>query len=426
MARAHARRRLAGGRRDRARAEPGRRQGRRGLDRHGHRRQVQPGPRARRRRGPAGRRPAGRRPAGRRRPARRRRAHEGRGPRGRALLRARASRSAPPPRWRTGCARRATGASGRARPRRAWATRRRRARPVRRAAGCSAPTSCSRCSTGRSARTAPCRGCSSSSTSPTSAPTCSASALCMDKVVFKDVMGRAGLPQVDYARGWGAGGRVASTALGFPCWVKPARLGSSVGIARVDEPAGSAAARRGRAARTTRGSIVEASAPGVEVECSVLGHADAPQASRARRDRARRRRGRLVRLRGQVRRRAGMELVVPARISATASRAGPRAGARGVPRSPAAAGWPAWTSSSTATSVLLNELNTMPGSHETSVFGKLWEADGLAYPELMDRLVGHRGRALRPRARAAPSDAELSGRAGSPAARRGCPPAAAS
>jgi D-alanine-D-alanine ligase len=38
------------------------------------------------------------------------------------------------------------------------------------------------------------------------------------------------------------------------------------------------------------------------------------------------------------------------------------------------------------TDVLLNELNTMPGFTQTSVYGKLWEASGLAYPELVDRL----------------------------------------
>ena len=65
-------------------------------------------------------------------------------------------------------------------------------------AGCSAPTSCSRCCTARSARTAPCRACSSCSTCPTSAPGVLASAVCMDKVVFKELMARAGLPQVRY------------------------------------------------------------------------------------------------------------------------------------------------------------------------------------------------------------------------------------
>ncbi len=37
--------------------------------------------------------------------------------------------------------------------------------------------------------------------------------------------------------------------------------------------------------------------------------------------------------------------------------------------------------------MLLNELNTMPGFTQTSVYGKLWAASGLAYPDLVDRLV---------------------------------------
>src|SRR5215210_4336569 len=69
-----------------------------------------------------------------------------------------------------------------------------------------------------------------------------ASALCLDKGAFKDVMARAGLPQVDYValRGGREGAGDAAhrvAALGYPCWVKPARLGSSVGIARVERAA---------------------------------------------------------------------------------------------------------------------------------------------------------------------------------------------
>ena len=63
-----------------------------------------------------------------------------------------------------------------------------------------------------------------------------ASALCLDKVVFKELMARAGLPQVGYVAVDEAardGAPEAIAALGLPCWVKPARLGSSVGIVRV-------------------------------------------------------------------------------------------------------------------------------------------------------------------------------------------------
>ena len=86
--------------------------------------------------------------------------------------------------------------------------------------------------------------------------------------------------------------------LGLPVFVKPARLGSSVGIVRVARRGGAAGgARDGVRARPL--AIVEAAARGLEVECSVLGGERAHRLA-ARRDRARQRRGGLVRLRGQV------------------------------------------------------------------------------------------------------------------------------
>ena len=83
-----------------------------------------------------------------------------------------------------------------------------------------------------------------------------------------------------------------------------------------------------------------------------------------------------------------MELVVPAAIPAEQAGAPARAGGRGLPRSAAARAWPAATSSSSPTAtVLVNEVNTMPGFTETSVYAKLWEAAGLAYPDLCGRCV---------------------------------------
>ena len=61
-----------------------------------------------------------------------------------------------------------------------------------------------------------------------------ASAACMDKVVLKDLMAVAGIPQVAYALIEEDRRESADLeGIGFPCWVKPARLGSSVGIVRV-------------------------------------------------------------------------------------------------------------------------------------------------------------------------------------------------
>jgi D-alanine-D-alanine ligase len=213
-----------------------------------------------------------------------------------------------------------------------------------------------------------------------------ASALCMDKITFKDVMGRSGLPQVSYWSLDGVAGVALAdpSAVSYPCWVKPARLGSSVGIARVDAPGELEAAIEAAAAHDPR-VIVEASAPGIEVECSVLGPTDAPQASQP---------GEILLAGGEggwydyeaKYAPGGMELVVPARISGAARErvrelavtAFRLAGCSGLARADFFVD---------GEDVLLNELNTMPGFTQTSVYGKLWGHSGVAYPELCDRLV---------------------------------------
>jgi D-alanine-D-alanine ligase len=213
-----------------------------------------------------------------------------------------------------------------------------------------------------------------------------ASALCMDKITFKDVMGRSGLPQVAYWSLDSATGVALAdpAALSYPCWVKPARLGSSVGIARVDAPADLEAAVEAAAAHDPR-VIVEASARGIEVECSVLGPTDAPQASQP---------GEILLGGGEGAwydyeakyAPGGMELVVPARISEAARKhvrelavtAFRLAGCSGLARADFFVD---------GEDVLLNELNTMPGFTQTSVYGKLWAHSGVPYPELCDRLV---------------------------------------
>ena len=227
-----------------------------------------------------------------------------------------------------------------------------------------------------------------------------ASALCMDKVVFKDVMGRAGLPQVAYWSLDGAAGVALAdpSAVSYPCWVKPSRLGSSVGIARVDAPAELEAAIEAAAAHDPR-VIVEATAPGIEVECSVLGPTDAPQASEP---------GEILLAGGEdgwydyeaKYTPGGMELVVPARIP-EAARVRVRELAVTAFRLAGCSGLARADFFVDGEDVLLNELNTMPGFTQTSVYGKLWDHSGVSYPELCDRLVRiaierfERGRAYR-------------------------------
>jgi D-alanine-D-alanine ligase len=207
-----------------------------------------------------------------------------------------------------------------------------------------------------------------------------ASAACMDKVVFKDLMAKAGIAQVDYELVLAGADRPSLDHLGLPCWVKPARLGSSVGIVKVREADELDDALATAFAHDSR-VIVEASASGLEVECSVLGPTEAPDVSTL---------GEIVIQSEWYDYEAkytpgGMELVVPARISSTAAsrvrelagQAFTRAGCSGLARADFFVD---------GETVLLNELNTMPGFTETSVYGKLWSETGLAYPQLVDRL----------------------------------------
>jgi D-alanine-D-alanine ligase len=212
-------------------------------------------------------------------------------------------------------------------------------------------------------------------------------ALCMDKVRFKELMAVAGLPQVDH-RGvadprWRADpGAVLDelAALGLPVFVKPARLGSSVGISR----ASTREELRGAlelAFEHDSLAIVEAMSRGLEVECSVLGDLEA-RASPP---------GEIVLAAAEFYDYAakyeegGMALVVPARIGEQAAAdvariatdAFMRAGCSGLARVDFFV---------EEGRVLLNELNTMPGFTPTSVYAKLWEAGGVAYPALVEEL----------------------------------------
>jgi D-alanine-D-alanine ligase len=222
-----------------------------------------------------------------------------------------------------------------------------------------------------------------------------ASAACMDKVVAKELLARAGLPQVDYravrhARWTDAPKAVLAQlrALGLPVFVKPARLGSSLGIVRA-----AAADELADALETAFAhdplAIVEAAAGGLEVECAVLGNEEAIASEP----------GEIV-LTGAAAAdggwydyaakyvEGGMRLVVPARIPQPvairvrelALEAFAALGCAGLARAD-------FFVEPASGAVLVNELNTMPGFTETSVYGKLFAASGVPYEELLTRLV---------------------------------------
>lgn len=207
------------------------------------------------------------------------------------------------------------------------------------------------------------------------------SAVCMEKVTFKDLMAHAGIPQVTYAGVREGDDPSSLESLGLPVFVKPSRLGSSVGIAKVTAAAELPAALEA-AFRHDPLVIVEAMAGGTEVECSVIGN-EAPLASEP---------GEIVLASEWYDYEAkytpgAMELVVPARIDAKALGEVRRL-AEAVYRRVGCAGLARVDFFVEENGrVLVNELNTIPGFTATSVFAKLFEASGISYAELVDRLV---------------------------------------
>ena len=206
-----------------------------------------------------------------------------------------------------------------------------------------------------------------------------ASAVAMDKALFKDLMAAHGVPQVDYAVV--RDGEQPRLGFPMPVFVKPARLGSSVGISKASSSAELREALRGAFEHDPL-VLVERMAVGREVECSVLGNRS-PEASVP---------GEIVIRKGDwydyesKYTDGGMELVVPARVPEEvlervrnlAVRAFELVGCSGMARVDFFVEEDA---------VLVNELNTIPGFTATSVYAKLFEATGVPYPQLLDRLV---------------------------------------
>jgi D-alanine-D-alanine ligase len=203
-------------------------------------------------------------------------------------------------------------------------------------------------------------------------------------------MALAGVPQVDYravrleeleadVRRTVAG----LTPLGLPVFIKPARLGSSVGIVRVQRPEELEDALR-TAFEHDRLAIVEAAAHGLEVECSVIGNGD-PIASEP---------GEILLCAGEASwydyeakyTPGGMELIVPARVPSHV-RERVRELAISTFKRTGCCGLARVDFFITGDTVLVNELNTMPGFTTTSVFAALFEASGIPYAQLLDRLL---------------------------------------
>jgi D-alanine-D-alanine ligase len=241
-----------------------------------------------------------------------------------------------------------------------------------------------------------------------------ASALCMDKDLFKAVMRDQGIPVTrnitlragsDAAKAgaarpehWGAGsdaakagaarpedwgnGGVPENPFGFPVFVKPARLGSSVGISKAHDADELRDAVR-LAFEHDEKVLVEEFVSGVEVEVGVLGNRD-PVAS----------------LVGEIAVRRNewydysakydegeMDLIVPARITPEQTERVQQLAVQAFVATECEGMARVDCFVRDDGEVLVNELNTIPGFTSTSVYAKLFEASGIPYPELLERLV---------------------------------------
>jgi len=217
-----------------------------------------------------------------------------------------------------------------------------------------------------------------------------ASAAGMDKDVMKRLFRDAGLPVVPWElvlrADWGENPAAVSKRiekkLRYPLFVKPGNLGSSVGVNKVHKRSELPAAMN-LAAQYDRKILVEKAIDAREVECSVLGN-DAPQASVP---------GEVVPVNEFYDYEAkyikeGSELIIPApltrrqtkRVREVAIRAFQAIDGAGMARVD-------FLLERKTGKVYLNEINTIPGFTSISMYTKLWEASGLSYSQLLDRLI---------------------------------------
>ena len=221
-----------------------------------------------------------------------------------------------------------------------------------------------------------------------------ASSCGMDKVTMKALFREAGLPICNHTwflrKAWDDNPasilRRVAREVGFPCFVKPANLGSSVGVSRATDKASLEQAIE-LAARYDRKIIVEEGLDAREIECAVMGN-EAPQASLPGEYVVRDQAAAFLDYTEKYSNTGHVEFVVPAqlskamirRIQRMATRAFQSVDATGLARVD-------FFLRRDTHELLINELNTMPGLTDVSGFPKMWAASGIPFPQVIDRLI---------------------------------------
>ena len=221
-----------------------------------------------------------------------------------------------------------------------------------------------------------------------------ASACGMDKVAMKSLFLQAGLPLCRYTwflrKHWerdqqGVTRKIARE-IGWPCFVKPANLGSSVGISKATDKASFANAVD-LAAQYDRKIIVEEAVDAREIECAVLGN-DEPNASLPGEYVVHDKSAGFLDYTEKYSQTGHVDFVVPApiskavtaRIQRMAIRAFQAIDGAGLARVD-------FFLARNGRKLLVNEINTMPGLTEVSGYPKMWAASGLNYAAMLDRLI---------------------------------------
>lgn len=221
-----------------------------------------------------------------------------------------------------------------------------------------------------------------------------ASSCGMDKVVMKTLFKEAGLPICKHVwflrRDWEQNServiQQVETAIGYPCFVKPANLGSSVGVSRADD-AQSLRSSISLAAEYDRKIIVEEALQMREIECGVMGN-DEPEASLPGEYLIRNKTKAFLDYTEKYSETGNNEFVVPAPVSEELSKK---------IRAMAITAFKAIDASGLARvdfflrsdngTLLVNEINTMPGLTDASGFPKMWAGTGFDFSTVIDRLV---------------------------------------